>query len=966
MISLVLKQNENYYGFSVLRTEKLTDISATGYLLQHDKSGARLFYLDTEDNNKVFSVSFKTPPQNDCGTAHILEHSVLCGSRKYQAKDPFNELIKCSLNTFLNAMTYADKTMYPIASCNEKDFMNMMDVYLDAVFYPNIYEKKGIFLQEGWRYENDTATGVVFNEMKGALADAESQLASFIAKSIFGDTTYGFESGGIPSAIMDLQYEQFLEFHRTYYHPANAYFYLYGNMDVLKCLEHIDNAYLSGFEKSENLPIIHSSSVPQKMQWLKDTYPIQDGEDIEKGFFAYNFKIGKCTNPKEILMMQLLGYLLLETNASPIKNALRDNHICEDAEGYFDSSTYEMVYSIIAKKADMKKAEQFRLTVENVLQDIAENGIDADLLKSGIKKMEFLLREEDYGSRPKGLVYHTKQMKSWLHDADPFAFFYPLQDLEALKTEIKNGGLQIFIKQKLLENTDKTWVAFAPEVGKQQKEDAILQQKIEQRLDKQQKSVLESDVLALQKFQNAEDTPEILNQIPCLSIADIDKEPQKANFTKKNIHDMKFVHIPMESKGICYFQLSFDTNHLSKEQIPYAGLLADVLGKIDTEYTAFSDISKKIDDTFGGFHFSNDIYTIDKKDFRSLLTINVKILKDDLLQAFSFIKEILLYSQYQKTENLWKIVQAAILKQESYLQNYSHLVAISRSRASISEGAAIKEQTSGIAYYQFLKQIEKQLKENDFGVVENLKKTAEVIFQKQNMTTIIGCEENLFDDVVESVSDFANVLYTVSYKSEKQEFLSVYQKEAFTSNSAVQYNIQTADLADIQQVYSGKLQVLKTILSSEFLWTKVRLQGGAYGCGCNFQKNGSVYFYSYRDPHLSNTFEIYQDLGNCIADFYADEKQMTKYILGTINRFDQPKSNGEWMDYIAAMYFTKTTNETRKIERTEILETTITDIQNYKDFLTHILEKTNICTIGNADSIEKEKDLFQTISNLIQ
>lgn len=950
----------------MLRCEKLPDISATGYLLQHQKSGARLCYLDTKDNNKVFSVSFKTPPQNDCGTAHILEHSVLCGSRKYQAKDPFNELIKSSLNTFLNAMTYADKTMYPVASCNEKDFMNMMDVYLDAVFYPNIYEKKGIFLQEGWRYENGTATGVVFNEMKGALADAESQLAGFIARSIFGNTTYGLESGGLPSAIVDLDYEAFLDFHRTYYHPSNAYFYLYGNMNIIKCLEHIDQAYLSHFEKSEKLPSISKTSVPKKMQWLQETYPAQEGEDTEKGFLAYNFKVGDCTHAKDIMMMQLVGYLLLETNASPIKNALRDANICEDAEGYFDSSTYEMVYSIIAKKADLQKAEDFRTIIETVLQDIVAHGIDKDLLQSGIKKMEFLLREEDYGSRPKGLVYHTKQMKSWLHDADPFSACYPLRDLETLKQDIAQGGLQTFIKQRLLENTEKTWLIFAPEAGKQQKDDAQLQQKITQRLQQKSKDDLAQDAQALQQFQDAEDTQEILNQIPCLSIADIDKAPQKMNFTEKIIQDVPYVCIPMDSKGICYFQLSFDTKHLPKAMVPYAGLLADVLGKIDTKQIAFADISKKIDDTFGGFHVSNDIYSIDKQQYRAFLTLNVKILQTDLQQAFALIQEMLLDSQYQKTENLLKIVQANILKQESYLQNYSHVVAIGRSRANISVGASYKEQTSGIAYYQFLKQVEKQLKEDATQVIANLQQVATWIFQKQYLVAVIGCQENLFDDMTTAVSALADTLYDTQTVAEPFILESQYQKEAFTSNSAVQYNIQTADLSEIQQPYSGKMQVLKTILSSEFLWTKVRLQGGAYGCGCNFQRNGSVSVYSYRDPNLSETYQIYADLGQYLADFTADEKQMTKYILGTINRFDQPKTNGDLMDDIASMYFTNTTNEIRQKERTEILETTFSDIQAYHTFLTQILQNKNICTIGNAERIYAEQDCFDTITTLIK
>ncbi|MEE0700635.1 MAG: insulinase family protein, partial [Anaerotignum sp.] len=552
-----LEINQIYYGFQLKKCEKLGDISATGYLFTHIKSGARLCYLATEDDNKVFSVSFKTPPDNDCGTPHILEHSVLCGSRKYQAKDPFNELAKGSLNTFLNAMTYADKTMYPIASCNEKDFHNMMDVYLDAVFYPNIYTKKGIFLQEGWRYadggNSPEITGVVFNEMKGALSDPESRLAGVIARSMFGNTTYGMESGGDPDAIADLTYEAFLDFHRKYYHPSNAYFYLYGDMDVFSCLEHIDTAYLSNFNVSNDLPIITETNVPNAIEWISDTYPAEENEnDLEKGYFAYNIKVGKCTDPKRILAMQLVGYLLLETNASPLKNALRDADVCEEAEGYFDSSTYEMIYSIIAKKGKKQNAEKFKNIVEDVLKDLSIHDFDPELLQGGIKKLEFLLREEDYGSRPKGLIYNTRLMKSWLHGKDPFESLHQIEIFEELKEEIKNGYLKQFIQEVLLENQEKTWIVFMPEEGKQQKDDAAFTEKISARIAAMtpaEKQQLAEDKKALSDFQDAEDTPEILAQIPLLQREDISPEPQRISFTEKEQDGIPFIHLPLQAKG---------------------------------------------------------------------------------------------------------------------------------------------------------------------------------------------------------------------------------------------------------------------------------------------------------------------------------------------------------------------------------------------------------------------------------
>lgn len=968
-----LEINHIYFGFQLTKCEKLEDISATGYLFTHLKSGARLCYLKTEDNNKVFSIAFKTPPDNDCGTPHILEHSVLCGSRKYQAKDPFNELAKGSLNTFLNAMTYADKTMYPIASCNEKDFHNMIDVYLDAVFYPNIYTKKGIFLQEGWRYadggKTPEITGVVYNEMKGALSDPESRLADVIARSIFGKTTYGLESGGDPDAIADLTYEAFLDFHRKYYHPSNAYLFLYGDMDIFPCLEHIDGAYLSHFNRSEDLPVITETRVPAPMTWVYDTYPAEENEkDFDKGYFAYNIKVGKCIDPKRILAMQLVGYLLLETNASPLKNALRDADICEEAEGYFDSSTYEMVYSIIAKKGKKQNAEKFRQIVDDILADLAEHGFDEELLQGGIKKLEFLLREEDYGSRPKGLIYNTRMMKNWLHGADPFESLRQLELFEQLKVDIQQGYLKQFIQEVLLENQEKTWIVFLPEEGKQQKDDAAFYEKISKRISEmtsEEKKSLEDDKEALADFQNTEDTPEILAQIPLLQREDISPEPSKITFTQKEQDGVSYVYMPLQTKGIDYVEILFDAKDLPEDLIPYSGLLAEVLTKLDTDETDFATLPKKIDKIFGGLSFSNDIYSKNQQEYRAFVAINFKILSEDLQRAFDFIKESIFHSDFSAVQSLKKIVQSAKLKGEAYFQNQAHLAAIYRSRAAVSAGAAVKEKTSGIDYFRFLAEIEQLLESNPQLVAEQLEKTAKLIFVQENVTAILGCEPDHAKTVEKTFLNFVHELHTKECRGEVQGFVSEPRKEAFSIASRVQYNIKSWDLAEMQQKYNGKMQVLKTILTLEYLWTHIRIQGGAYGCGCNFQRNGGIYFYSYRDPNLKGTYEIYDHLWEEIAHFQADERQMTKYLLGTINRFDQPKTNAERMDYVAAMHFTGVTQEMRQMERTEILETTADDIRQFSEFLKALSQVSNICTIGANEKIKADANLFDRMENLM-
>ena len=968
-----LEYGKEYHGFILEKRENLDDIHATGYLFFHKKSGARLCYLAAKDNNKVFSVAFRTPPENDCGTPHILEHSVLCGSEKYGSKDPFNELAKGSLNTFLNAMTYADKTLYPIASCNEKDFHNMMDVYLDAVFHPNIYKKKAIFLQEGWRYEKTETgrqvTGVVFNEMKGALSDPESRLGGVIAQSIFGKTTYGFESGGNPSAIPELTYEDFLNFHRKYYHPSNSYFYLYGDMDVLPCLQHINGEYLCHYTQSADLPSITETTVPNPGCVIKATYPAAEGEkELHKGYFAYNFKVGKCTNPKDILTMQILGYLLLETNASPLKNRLRDANVCEEAEGFFDSSTYEMVYSIIAKKAEAEKFEDFCKIVEDTLSELAKTGFDADLLEGSLKKMEFLLREEDYGSRPKGLVYHTQQMKSWLHGEDPFACLHQLKIFLKLKEEIQAGYLQVFIKEQLLGHHEKTKILFLPEEGKQKKEDDIFREKIDARFAQMTSAdleILDADAEELAIFQNTPDSPAILAQIPLLQREDIHKNVRKVPWEEKNCGRQPYLYVPMDTQGLLYIQLLFPAS-LPWEYIPYTGLITEVLGKLDTKYTDFTALSSKIDRTFGGFACSNDIYSKSGQEYAAFAAINFKILAADMKNAFSFVKEIITASDYTMVESLKKIIKSARLKGEMYFQNYAHQAAISRSRGAISVGAAIKEKTTGIDYYRFLGEIAEKLEKNPEEVISMLQKTAKLLFTSHNLRVAMGCDRELLSDFENEFAVFVNCLSKEEVPQEKLTLPLKSRKEGFSLASGVQYNVQSWDLAKLGAAYSGKLQVLRTVLNLEYLWNQVRVQGGAYGCGCNFQRNGGVYFYSYRDPNLKRTYGIYKDLGDEIASFTADEREMTKYILGTINRYDQPKTNAEWIDYAVSLYFSQITEEMRQKERTEILNTSVSDLRQFASLLHDLTNTDNICTIGNEEKIKTDGVLFDSVTNLLK
>ncbi|MDD3394539.1 MAG: insulinase family protein [Anaerotignum sp.] len=967
-----LKPKSVLNGFLLKETEVIADIHGEAYLFEHLKSGARLLYIKSNDENKVFSISFKTLPQDDCGTPHILEHSVLCGSKKYSSKDPFNELAKGSLNTFLNALTYADKTMYPIASCNEEDFHNLMDVYLDAVFYPNIYSKKEIFMQEGWRYliNEETGaldiTGVVYNEMKGALSDPESLLQGAISRNLFGKTTYGFESGGDPAAIPNLTYEEFLAFHKKYYHPANSYIYLYGDMDLERCLTHIGDEYLNHFVRSLDLPEITETKESPLPKVKYESFPTDNEE--ETGYLAYSVNVGQCIDEELTMALQVLSYVLLETNASTLKNALVDAKLCDEAEGWFDSSTYEMVFSIVAKNADSSKVAEFENIIDQTLQNILKEGLDTELLHSSLRRLSFLLKEEDYGSTPKGLIYGMKSMKSWLHGKNPFQSLWHFETLEKIKHPQYDWNA--IIEKHILLNAKKNILVFSPDKEKEKQMQESFRAKMEEikaSFSEDDLKHIQEDAKNLEIFQHTEDSPEVLAQIPILQISQIDSNPPIPVYAKSRVGEGTQIFVPLQSNGIIYLKLHFDTDCLSEELLPYAGLLTDVLGKIDTKKFSYQELPMVTNRVLGGLSFHNDVFSKNSEEYRSFLTIKSKFLKEDTVEAAELVKEIILNTNFDVLENLQKIVRTAKIKGENYLLNYSHLEAIHYSAGRLSIGGRINEITSGIEYFHFLTQIDKMLSESPKEVISNLQKTANLLFTQGNFNISFGCEEC---DMKNAITFRDAVFQSLALGQDKNQNAYHFDRGAcaigFTANSSVQYNIFAADFKKLGYTYNGSMQVLKTILNLEYLWNEVRVKGGAYGSGCNFQQNGICYFYSYRDPNIKETYNIYNELWKKIESFDASEREMTKYILGTINRLDQPKTNTERLNDAINKEYRGFEHDFERIERNQIIQTKKRDILEFRDLMQKIVQTKNYCTIGNEGKIESNKEFFDSIQKLIQ
>lgn len=802
--------NNLYSGFKLLKKEYVEDIYSTCWVFEHIKSGARLVYADSSDDNRVFFIAFKTPPADSCGTAHIMEHSVLCGSEKYKAKDPFNELAKGSLNTYLNALTYSDKTMYPVASRNERDFENLMSVYLDAVFAPEVLKEKKIFMQEGWHYELDSPEdslkykGVVYNEMKGAFSSPDRVLNALINKSLFGNTVYGFESGGEPECIPELTYENFKAFYDKYYHPSNSYIYFYGNTDIKKHMEMLDKEYLSKFDKKHIASDIAEVSAPfSKYECGK--YSVSAGEKKENDtMFALNYVTGKSTDLLHSLSMDILTYILFDTNASPVKKALIESGMCEEAEGWHDNSTYQCVLSIIAKNCKTEDKDRFLSVVKESLENAAQEGLDKNLVLSALNYWEFMLREADYGYRPKGLAYGMSMMKGYLHGQDPVECLKIWKFFDVMRDGIDKGYFENIIKTSILNNDFSSFVVVEAEEGMQAEND----RKNAQKLQKIKESLSESEIDAiiketkeLKEYQSTPDSEETINQIPLLSADEIDRTKEYDKIEEKD----GMLVLNADTNGIVYLKAVFKADGLSKEELCYVGLLKSVIGKLDTQSFDYSSLPSEINMYTGGIDAECISFADDKKHFIPALAVNGKALERNCQKLFELMKEVSLAMRFDAKESMLKIIKETKGYLERKFDDGGHSAASIRALSCCKNSAAFMDMTSGIAFYDFILWAE----ENIETVCENIAKTAQKIFTKENLIFAAECESTAENEIVHKAADFKAALISCPKEQSDINLRKTVKTEAITTSSKVVYNSIAADFKKLGFEYDGRMRVIK-------------------------------------------------------------------------------------------------------------------------------------------------------------
>ena len=964
-------------AYEIIKEQKLEDLNSKGYLLRHKKSGARISVISNDDENKVFYIGFRTPPKDSTGVAHIIEHTVLCGSDKFPVKDPFVELVKGSLNTFLNAITYSDKTVYPVASCNDKDFANLMDVYLDAVFHPNIYKKKEIFKQEGWHYELEdqdapiTINGVVYNEMKGAFSSPEGVLDRLVLNSLFPDTPYSNESGGDPERIPELTYENYLEFHKTYYHPSNAFIYLYGNMDIVEKLVWLDKEYLCNYEEitvDSKIPLQKPFDAPRE---VREKYSIASDESTEDNtYISYNMAIGTTLDPKLYLAFDVLDYALLNAPGAPLKKALLDAKIGKDIMGSYDSSTYQPIFSVAAKNANPEQKEEFVRIIRDTLKEQVEKGINKKALLAGINSSEFKYREADYGQFPKGLIYGLQSLDSWLYDEkEPFMHLEAAPVFAFLKEMTKTDYFEKLIQEYMLDNTHVSIVMIEPECGLNAKKEKKLEEQLaayKASLSADEIKALIEDTAHLKQYQEEPSPKEDLEKIPMLKRSDMKKEASPFINEVRDCDGTTVLFHEMFTNRINYLDFLFDVTDLSEEEIPYLGILKAVLGYMNTRRYGYADLANEINLYTGGVSSSIGVYPSVKKpdSYQAKYEVRTKVLYENTDKAMGIIKDILGTTDITDEKRLYEILAQAKSRLQMSLSSAGHSVSAIRAMSYFSKTAYYNDMTGGIALYRVIADYEEHFEEKKGMLIERLDALRKKIFCKERLMVSLTADREGYDAAVKEIGGLKEILGSGAPQAAVPVLNCVKKNEGFLDASQVQYVSRAGNFVKRGFSYTGALRILKVILSYDYLWLNVRVKGGAYGCMSGFMRNGDSYFTSYRDPNLGKTNEIYEKTPEYLKNFDADERDMTKYIIGTISDLDTPLNPSAKGSRSLSAYLTGVTYADVQKERDEVINAEPENIRALADLIEAVLSDHNLCVIGNEDAVKKEKALFDTIEKL--
>ena len=948
-------------SFTLQKEQHIPEINAIAKLFIHDKSGARLMSVTNDDENKVFGITFRTPPKTSNGIAHIMEHSVLCGSRKYPVKEPFIELAKGSLNTFLNAFTYPDKTCYPVASQNLQDFYNLIDVYLDAVFYPLIPEHT--LQQEGWHYEIEnpdaplTFKGVVFNEMKGAYSSPDDLLEDKSRNSLFPNHTYGLDSGGDPSVIPNLTYPEFKSFHDNYYHPSNAYIWFYGDAPEDKRLKLLD-VWLNEFDKKtvDSQILLHDKF--EKPVHKTIPYDSGDSEDA-KAYITVNWMLGEH-DVQTGMALDILSHVLLATPASPLKKALLDSGLGEDVVGGHEDHLRQTTFQAGMKGVEGDNLEKVEKLILDTLADLAKNGIDPDTVAASLNTVEFRLREQNTGRFPRGLFLMLNALTSWLYDGDPVEALAFEAPLNAIKEETAKGGyFEKLIQTYLLDNQHRSTVQLVPDPEEGKRIAAIETERLSAAKAGMSRLEIEEVIETanvLKALQDAPDSPEDLEKIPSLSLDDIDKKNKSIPIEIQKIGETPALFHDLFTNGIVYLDLGFDLHGLPADLLPFVGLFGRVLLQMGTETQNYVQLTQRIGRETGGIHSARLTSTIRESNDSALwFFLRGKAVTSQVGELLNILKDVLLTARLDNHERFKQIVLEDKARAEAGLIPGGHLVVNSRLRARFNEADWVSELMSGIEYLFFLRKLATEIDTDWEAVLAKLETVRRLLVNRTAMIANVTLDADSYASFSPQLATFIDALpHSAVETLERYNVPTVKTNEALTIPAQVNYVGKGANLYKLGYEPHGSINVINNYLGTTWLWEKVRVQGGAYGGFSIFDTNsGTFTFLSYRDPNLLATIENYDKTVDFLTGLGLSADELKKSIIGTIGNLDAyqlPDAKG-WTSMVR--YLTNYTDEERQRIRDEVLGTKVDDFKQFARLLAELNKAGEVVVLGSADAIEK-------------
>jgi Zn-dependent M16 (insulinase) family peptidase len=954
-------------SFTLVRELDIPELNATARLYNHKRTGARLFSVINDDDNKVFSINFRTAPKDSTGVAHILEHSVLGGSEKYPVKEPFVELLKGSLATFVNAFTFPDKTCYPVASQNVEDFYNLIDVYMDAVLHPRITPET--LMQEGWHYEITdpsepmTYKGVVFNEMKGAYSSPDGVLETRIYNSLFPRHVYGVDSGGDPHDIPNLTYENFKAFHETFYHPSNAFIYYYGNDDPENRLALMEN-YLKSYKKKKvksAIPDIKPFKRPKKVEY---PYDAGSDKDIEKkNYLVINWMLPVTSDPVLNFSFRILGHILIGTPASPLKKALLDSGLGEDLAGVgMETELKNLVFSTGLRGTKARHARKIEKLILDTLTALAREGIDPDMVAAAMNTIEFRLRENNTGAYPVGIALMRRILTTWIHDEDPFKLLAFASPLEAIKKHLQNDNryFEKLIQTHLLDNVHRTILRLKPdpEIGTRvAEEERTRLANYLATLNDEQVAGLIAATRDLKKKQEAPDSKEALDTLPILQLSDLEKTNKIIPIESSKLQETEVLHHDLFTNGILYLDLGFDLHSLSREQLPLAGIFTRLLFEMGTMTEDFVKFSQRIGKSTGGIHASTEaILRRGSKDSIAKFFIRGKATVHHVPELLEILKDILLTVNLDHRARLKQIVLEEKASLEAALIPNGHSFALTRLDSELTEAGWINEQTSGISQLFTLRELADDIDHKWKSVLKKFEALRDALINRKNLIVNVTVDGTNWKMIRPQLDSFLGALPSKPTKQIAYNFTPAPEREAFTIPSQVNYVAKGADLYDLGYEFDGSAIVVTNYLSMTYVWEKLRVQGGAYGGYSIFDDHSGVFaFFSYRDPNLAASLEHYDKASSYLKGLDSTrltDKELTKAIIRAIARIDAyqlPDAKG----YTSMIrYLSGDTEDFRQKIREQVLSTNGEDFIAFGETIQKLTSSDAITVIGSQTAIE--------------